>query len=52
MKQIEIRTGRGCNTHRLHQLIDSFIGGEIGSTDTIKATGETGAQATLIARKQ
>ena len=29
-----------------------YIGGEIGSTDTIKATGETGTQATLIARKQ
>lgn len=29
-----------------------YIGGEIGSTDTVKATGETGAQAALIARKQ
>ena len=29
-----------------------LMGGEIGSTGTIKATGETGAQATLIARKQ
>ena len=29
-----------------------YIGGEIGSTGTIKATGETGAQAALIARKQ
>ena len=31
---IESRAGRGCNTLRLHQNLDSSeLGGEIGSTD-------------------